>query len=269
MGQRSRTVAPVADHGGHDPAPDAGRRPEVAAALVLVLAALAGELRAPAPVLPAPIALGSVALAAAGLAALVVTTGPALVTGREVRTGALVPVGLVTFLVVGPRFRLMVLMLWLLAGLLALGVAIAAVTTIPTRRRDGVTALVAVVTITIGGWFGEGVVREARLAVHADRYRSEAEALTGGGPSADDVYPDALDEPFLAAREPGAIPGNEGHRHPITVAWLWDPGEDGPAASWGVLYAPDGGPRVHGLTGGHALRCTAAVVDDFYWCSFN
>ncbi|HEX7134010.1 MAG TPA: hypothetical protein VF228_15645 [Iamia sp.] len=261
----------MADEAVPDPVPEAGRRPTVAAALVLALAALAGELRAPAPVLPGSVVLGLVALAAVGLAALVVTTGPALVTGREVRTGALVPIGLVTFLVVGPRFRLLVLVLWWLVGLLALGVAIAAVATIPTRRRDGVTALVAVVAVTVGGWYGEGAVREARLALHADRYRGEAEELVGHPTDGSDVWvAHGLDEPIPAFRTFHSVPGDGEQRDPVAVAWMWDPGEDGPASSWGVLYAPDDiGRRAYVATEGQADGCTAAAVDDFYWCYFS
>lgn len=270
MGQRSRTVAPVADDSAPDPVPEAGRRATVAAALVLAFAALTGELRAPAPVLPVVVALGLVALAATGLAALVARTGvPALVTGRELRTAAIVPIALITFLVVGPRFRLVVAMLTILAGLLALAVAMAAIAAIPTRRRDSVTAVVALAVVAVAGWFGAPLVREGRLAIHADRYRSEAEARIGRPVTEVVEYPGtALDQPFFTSREPDALAGDEEGRDPIAVAWLWDPGEDGPASSWGVLYAPEGGPPVHGLAAGVALRCREAAVDDFYWCSF-
>ncbi|HMJ74831.1 MAG TPA: hypothetical protein VK507_02610 [Iamia sp.] len=261
----------MADHVGPDPVRGAGRRPAVAAGLVLVLAALAGELRAPAPVLPASVTLGLAALAVVVLAALVATTsGPALVTGRALRTAALVPIGLITFLVVGPRFRLLVVMLAILAGLLALAVAIAAVATVSTRRRDSVTALVAVVAVAVGGWFGAGVVREGRMAIHADRYRSEAEALIGRPIAGSSVWKaHGLDEPLAAFRTFEAVPGHEERRVPIAVAWLWDPGEDGPAASYGVLYAPDdGGLRAYVPTEGQASDCTATAVDHFYWCAF-
>jgi len=223
MGQPARTVAPVADDVGPDPALAAGRRPTGTAALVLVLAALVGELRAPAPVLPAGVALGLVALAAAGLAALVITTG------------------------------------------------VPALAAIPTRRRDGVTALVAVVVAAVGGWFGAGVVHEGRMAIHADRYRSEAEAIIGRPADEDDVWgPHGLDEPLAAFRTFNGLTADGERADPIAVAWLWDPGEDGPAAAYGVLYAPDDSAlRAYVPTGGRATDCTTTVVDRFYWCWFH
>jgi hypothetical protein len=256
MGQPSRTVATVADEVSSRPA---RRRTAGAIVLVPAIAALLGELRAPAPVLPGPLVLALLALAAVGLATLVVATGlRALVRGRELRAAALVPMALVVFLVAGPRFRLLVLMLWLLVGLLAVAVVVAALV-FNDRGRDAWVAIVAVITVPVVGWFAAGLVRETRLAVHADRYRTEARALIERPAGEYPEHPGStLDEPFLATW---------GDR--LVVAWLWDPGEDGPAPTHGLIYAPEGSPPDDDRSAGGAGDCTAAVVAAFHWCAFS